>query len=149
MTRHLKIAGVLIVAVYALVYIDLVLRARTAYQEGEKYMAWHEDPSAKKAFFQTRYEAEVKELEAEKKAGDMPEAEFEQRVELAAFRRDEAAAESSLKYAYHWYKTAAELFSPPESRWVGLAREKVPVAKQMWKRELDSRKIPYEEYMLE
>ena len=70
-------------------------------------------------------------------------------MELERFRRDEAVAESSVKYAYHWYKTAVELFSPPESRWVRLSREKMALTKDLWKQELDRRKIPYEEYMLE
>ena len=57
--------------------------------------------------------------------------------------------ESSLKYAYVWFQTAVELFSPPESRWVALSREKMVLAKELWKKELDAKKIPYQDYMLE
>ena len=136
-------------AVYAMIYADLVLRARSAYLEGEKFMEWHRDPGAKKAFFEAQFEREKAGLDAEKAAGRMAEAEHLQRVKLERFRADEAAAESSLKYAYHWYKTAVELFSPPRSRWVRLSESKMAEAKELWKKELDSKKIPYEEYMLE
>ena len=61
-------------------------------------------------------------------------------TELAEFRRDEAVEESSLKYAYHWYKTVVELFTPPESRWVRLSRERMAEAKTLWTRELDEQK---------
>ncbi|MFC1680060.1 hypothetical protein ACFL2T_07620 [Elusimicrobiota bacterium] len=144
-----KVAAGVALALYALVYLDLVLRARSAYLQGERYMEWHGKPEAKRAFFEERFSDERSRLEAEKVAGRMSDAEFRQRLELEEFRRDESVAESSLKYAYHWYKTAAELFSPPESRWVKLSRRKMSESKELWKRELDRKKIPYEEYMLE
>lgn len=147
--RWLKTAAVGAVFVFAAVYADLVFRARTAFYEGEKFMAWHADPAAKKAHFQSLFESAVDGLNRDKGKGRMDETEYSQRVSLEEFRRDEAVAESSLKYAYHWYKTAVDLFSPPESRWVRLSREKMAVAKEMWKDELDAAKIPYEEYMLE
>lgn len=136
-------------AVYAMVYADLVLRARSAYLEGEKYMEWDRRPEEKKAFFERQFEREKARLDAEKASGRMAEAEYLQRVKLERFRAEEAVSESSLKYAYHWYKTAAELFSPPQSRWVRLSRTKMAQAKELWKKELDAKKIRYEEYMLE
>ncbi|MFH1725038.1 MAG: hypothetical protein ABII00_10515 [Elusimicrobiota bacterium] len=138
-----------VLAVYGLVYVDLVLRARSAYLEGEKYMEWHRRPEAKKAFFEARFLGEKEILDRRKAAGELVETEYRQRLELERFRRDEAVAESSLKYAYHWHKTAVELFSPPESRWVRASREKMAEAKELWKRELDGKNIPYEDYMLE
>lgn len=147
--RRLLTIAALAAAVYAMVYADLVLRARTAYIEGEKYMEWHRRPELKKAFLESEFSREKGRLDAERGAGRMPESEYRQRLELERFRADEAFSESSLKYAYHWYKTAFEIFSPPESRWVRLARLKAAEAKELWKRELDAKKIPYEEYMLE
>jgi hypothetical protein len=147
--RALRIIAALAAIIYACVYIDLTLRARSAFLEGEKYMGWHENPSEKQAFYSALFEERQQALQAERSAGSIGAAELTQRLELEAFRRDEAVAESSLKYAYHWYKSAVELFTPPESRWAKLAREKMPQVKALWKQELDSRKIPYEEYMLE
>jgi len=147
--RWAKFAVAAALAVTALVYLDLVLRARSAYLEGERFLEWHRDPEAKKSHFEAEFQRESRRLDAEKSAGRLSEPEFLQRMELERFRRDEAVAESSVKYAYHWYKTAVELFSPPESRWVRLSREKMALTKDLWKQELDRRKIPYEEYMLE
>jgi hypothetical protein len=147
--RWLSFAVFGAVFVLAAVYVDLMLRARTAYYEGEKYLSWHADPGKKKDYFQKQFEKAVVELDREKNSGRMDDTEYRQRVALEEFRRDEAVAESSLKYAYHWYKTAVDLFSPPESRWVKLSREKMRSTKALWKAELDAAKIPYEEYMLE
>ncbi|HAH08258.1 MAG TPA: hypothetical protein DCM05_17320 [Elusimicrobia bacterium] len=146
-----KLAWVLAAAaaVAALAAADLVLRARSAYREGEKYMQWHARPEAKKAFFETQFSREKARLDAEKAAGRMPEAEYERRLELERFRADESAAESSLKYAYHWFKTGSELFAPPESRWTKLSRARKEEALALWKKELDARKIPYEPAMFE
>ncbi|MBI3287976.1 MAG: hypothetical protein HYZ74_00480, partial [Elusimicrobia bacterium] len=58
-------------------------------------------------------------------------------------------AESSLKYAFVWYQTAAELFTPPENRWTAEARVKMRQARELWKSELEARKVPYQDYMLE
>ena len=46
-------------------------------------------------------------------------------------------------------QTAVELFSPPNSKWVKLSSEKMPLAKEKWKQELIRKKIPFEDYMLE
>lgn len=149
MLRYAKIVGSVGFILFAFVYIDLNLRARHAYQEGEKYAEWHRTPAKKKAFFDSRFEVEKGELEASQASGGLTPTEFAQKLELAQFRRDESIAESSLKYSYHWYKTAIELFSPPESRWVRMSRDRMPIVKELWKGELDAKKIPYEEYMLE
>jgi hypothetical protein len=92
-TRRLVYFLGLVAAVYAMVCADVVLRARSAYLEGEK----------------------------------------------AANPRE----------AYAWYETAATLFTPPESRWSRLAREKMPIAKEKWKADLRARKVPFNDSMLE
>lgn len=48
-----------------------------------------------------------------------------------------------------WYESAATLFTPPESRWSRLARQKMPQAKERWKADLVARHIPFDESMLE
>lgn len=131
------------------VYCDLWLRARTACLTGDRYMAWSRDPAAKKAWFDAAYAREAAELDAERAAGRLEAPEHKERLVLAGVRRDEAVAESSLKLAYHWYKTADELFSPPATKFVRLARERKAEAKRLWKAELDAAKIPYEDSMLE
>ena len=62
---------------------------------------------------------------------------------------EKAAAKNDWKMAYVWYQTAVEQFSPPDSRWVRMSKEKMPVALEKWKEDLRKRKIPFEDYMLE
>ncbi len=138
-----------ILAVYGMIYVDLVLRARSAYNEGMKYLEWNKSPELKAAHFDVLLADKEKGLRGRYQDGEMTKAELGQRLELARFVRDESVKESSLKYAYVWFQTAVELFSPPESKYVVLSREKMAYAKDLWKKELDFKKIPYEDYMLE
>lgn len=147
--RGLLTAAGLLAFVYAAACVDVVLRARSAYLEGEKWLSWNEHPELKKAHFDAELAARVKKLEGERGAGKITAAEFEKKSGLARFERDQAVAESSLKYAYVWFQTAAELFTPPESRWVVMSREKMKTTRELWKKELDAKKIPYQDYMLE
>lgn len=147
--RALLTAAGLLAFVYAAACADVVLRARSAYLEGEKWLAWDAHPELKKAHFDAELAERRKKLEAERASGALGAAEFDRKLGLATFERDQAVAESSLKYAYVWFQTAAELFTPPESRWTVRAREKMKTTREAWKRELDAKKIPYQDYMLE
>ena len=64
-----------------------------------------------------------------------------------AYLEGEKAA--SPRDAYAWYESAATLFTPPESQWSRLARQKMPIAKERWKAELKAKHIPYDDAMLE
>lgn len=149
MKKALLVVLTCVGAVYGMAYVDLVLRARSAYLEGEKYLEWERKPELKKAALDAELVQKELRLQADRKAGRLTQAELDQRLALARFARDDAFNESSLKYAYVWFQTAVELFSPPESRWVVLSRQKMAEAKALWKRELDAKKIPYQDYMLE
>ncbi|MBI5242004.1 MAG: hypothetical protein HY926_16140 [Elusimicrobia bacterium] len=136
-------------AVAGMVYADLWLRARSAYLEGEKYLEWDRRPELKVAHLDRQLAEKAARQRAERAAGRFAPEELEQRLALARFERDEAMKESSLKYACVWFQTAVELFSPPESRWVVLSRRRMAEAKELWKKELAAKKIPYQDYMLE
>ena len=147
--RVLLTAAGLLAFVYAAACVDVVLRARSAYLEGEKWLAWDAHPDLKKSHFDAELAQHTKMFEAERVAGRLNDAELQKKVGLAKFERDQAVAESSLKYAYVWFQTSAELFTPPESRWTVRAREKMKTTRELWKKELDAKKIPYQDYMLE
>jgi hypothetical protein len=147
-----KIAGVgfaCIALVYILIYVDVVLRARSAYLEGEKYWSWYQDPKLKDAAVQNWYLSEKGKLDIKLSKNTVTKDEYDRQLELLDFTKNQKLRESSIKYAYVWYQTVVELFSPPESKWVKLAREKMPKAKELWKKELTDKKIPFEEYMLD
>ena len=147
--RNAALAAGTIALLYAMVYVDVVLRARESYTEAEKYMRWNEHPEQKKAELDARFEKSKAKLDQQFANNKIAQDEYDRQVEILQFDRGRQMEESSLKYAYVWYKTAYELFSPPESKWVRLSREKAPVAKEKWKEELKSKNIHFEEYMLE
>ena len=62
---------------------------------------------------------------------------------------EKAAAANDWKMAYVWYQTAVEQFSPPNSKWVRMSKDKMPVALEKWKEDLRRKKIPFEDYMLQ
>ena len=147
--KALVTAAVCVAAVYALVYVDVVLRARSAYLEGEKYMSWYGNPKLKEAAVADWYAKEKSKLDGSFADKKMEKEEYDRQTEILEFTRGEKLKESSVKYAYVWYQTVVELFSPPESKWVKLAREKMPKAKELWKQELRAKNIPFEDYMLD
>ena len=146
-----RVAAVLGMAfvVYGMIYVDVVLRARSAFNEAERYLSWHSDSAGKRRHFEARYESKLATLKKNLKAGEIDRIEFDERAELAEFEREHNIEESSIKYAYLWYQTCVELFSPPESRWVKKARVKMIETKDLWKKELTAKGIPFEDYMLE
>src|SRR5688500_15217334 len=107
-----------IAGVYGLIYADLVVRAREAYQEAETYMEWDRNPDKKRAALDERYKFEKSRLERLLKKKETSPEEFQERMDALEFEREFALQESSLKYAYQWYKDTYELFSPPNSKWV-------------------------------
>lgn len=148
--RRGLLAGLAALAfVYGAARVDLYFRARAAFREGEKWMEWSRRPELKKAHFEAECAAREAALARERDAGRLDARAYEHRVALARFERDQSVAESSLKYAFVWFQTAAELFSPPETRWTRDARARMQEARALWKKELDARKVPYQDYMLE
>ena len=146
--RTLWIGGTIFL-LYAMVYVDVTLRARESYQEAEKYWRWAEHPEEKKAELDQKLQRDKDELAGRLQSRKLSKNEYDRRLEILVFDYRRNLEESSLKYAYVWYKTAYELFSPPESKWVKLSRQKAPLAKEKWKEELRAKKIPFEEYMLD
>lgn len=139
----------IIVVVYLMIYFDLWLRARNAYLEGEKYWSWYEKPDLKEKDLEKKFEKEKIKLDKQLKKGKIKKEEYEKKLEILKYENEREKEESAIKYAYYWYQTVVELFSPPESKWVRLARKKIPLAKEKWKEELRKKNIPFEEYMLE
>jgi len=142
------IAGA-VAAVYLMVYLDVVLRARSAYLEGEKYRSWHEKPELKRTALEKKYAEEIKRAEEKLTAGKIDKEEYDRQAQAFGFNKKRELEESSIKYAYIWYQTAVELFSPPESKWVRQSREKMFKAKELWRQELIRKGIKVEDYMLE
>ncbi|MFA5857503.1 MAG: hypothetical protein WC955_00390 [Elusimicrobiota bacterium] len=149
---------VFILTVYTVVYFDITSRAKEAYLEAEKYQAWHTDPQLKVKQLEEQYTTEKKALEKRLNPSlintilgvkKLTKEELAQQVDAIEFEHTRRLNESSIKYAYVWYQTCVELFSPPESKWVKLSREKMPAAKELWKAELRAKKIPFEDYMLD
>ena len=135
--------------VYGLIYQDLVSRAKESYLEGEKYMRWFDHPQEKKAYFDADFEQKKQALDKKRVEKKLSESEYSAALENLEFDRTFRVEESSLKYAYQWYKDAYQLFTPPESKWSRQAKEKASVALGMWKEELTRQNVPFEEFMFE
>lgn len=150
--NKLYIAGAVILTiffVYLMIYFDLWLRAKEAYQEGEKYWSWYEQPGLKKKNLEEKLEKEKIKLDKQLEKRKIKPEEYEKKMNILKYENEREKEESAIKYAYFWYQTAVELFSPPESKWVKLSRVKMQLAKEKWKEELRQKGIKFEEYMLE
>ena len=138
-----------VAAVYAMVCVDVVLRARSAYLEGEKYWSWNLDPALKEQSLKAEFDKSKAGIDSKKASGKLSAEEYDRKLNTIQFEYDRHREDSSIKYAYIWYQTAIELFTPPESKWVKLSREKMPKAKELWRQELKAKHIQFEEYMLD
>jgi len=142
------VAGTIAV-VYLMIYVDVRSRAREAFQEGVRYESWYNKPDIKKDFLEKKFTREKVELDNKLAKGKLTEQVYRQDLEILEFDHEQGIQESSIKYAYQWYKDTYELFSPPESVWVRKARLLAPAMKQKWREELREKNIPFEEYMLD
>jgi hypothetical protein len=138
-----------VAVMYAMVYVDVVSRAKSAYLEGEKYWNWADHPDQRAKALEDQLVKDKAELQDRLAKNKLSKDEHARELELLEFDYEQQAKESSIKYAYVWYQTAVDLFSPPESKWVTMARAKMPLAKERWKAELREKKIPFEEYMID
>lgn len=134
---------------YAMIYVDVLARAREAFRQAEKYERWAQNQEEKKQDFERKFLKEKANLDKRREKSEISAEDYDQDLEVLKFDRDQAVNESSIKYAYQWYKDTYELFSPPESRWVRRARFRTPAAKERWRDELRAKNIPFEEYMLD
>lgn len=108
-----------------MVYVDVVWRARHAYLEGEKYLRWAEHPEERLKLLDQEFELKKRDLDARLAGRLVSQQEYDRELDLLRFSRTTDSNESPLKYAYIWYKTAAELCTPPESKWSRMARHKL------------------------
>ncbi len=134
---------------FVLAWTDLSLRARQAYAEGLKYLDWQEHPESKAAHYDAALRRRQMKLDGELKAGRLAPDAYKAQSTLLRFERDERVSESSLKYAYVWFQTGCDLFSPPRGRWARLCCERMPGVLGRWKTELKARRVSYEDDMVE
>lgn len=138
-----------VIGVYGFVLWDVISRAKESYLEGEKYMMWAQSPEKKNEFYENDFRVKKEKLDVERGSNKISEEAYKQKLDALEFDKQYALEESSLKYAYQWYKDTYELFSPPESKWVKWARQKAPQTLELWKKELTSQGITFEDYMFE
>lgn len=104
--KNLINAGIIILTVivaFVMVNLELVRRAKREYKEGEKFLEFHKNPSKKAEYYNK--------MLADKK---ITQEQYEMLME-----------DSALKNAYVQYTTVTDLFTPPESKWVKLSRERL------------------------
>jgi hypothetical protein len=135
--------------VYGIVYVDVVSRAKESYQEAEKYMDWYHNPQKKTDFYEKKFLSDKAKLDEELAKKKLSDEEYKEKISALEFDKEYTLSESSLKYAYQWYKDTYELFSPPESKWVKMARAKSPEVLELWKQELREQKVPFEDTMFD
>jgi len=120
----LSVAGVWLF-VNAASYVDVTLRARSAYLEGIKYLKWHSDPGVKKKALDLWIErAESKIPSSDEK--DLLRESLKTQYEIKMKDND-------AKNAYYWFKTVIETFQPPRSVYVKRAEKQIIIAEKLWK----------------
>ncbi len=147
--RALAAAGVLAVFVGAATAADVALRARAACRQGERWLDFAAHPEKRRALLDARLTARLNELDKERADGRLDADEFSRASGLARFERDRDAAADAPERAYVWFESAADLFSPPQTRWSARGRAGMAQARELWRRERRARGLPVEDYRLQ
>lgn len=92
-----------IIIAFLMVRFELVKRAKREYNEGERYLSFYKSPDLKKQYYDEKL-----------KKKEISETEYEMLME-----------DNALKNAYVQYNTVVDLFTPPESKWVKLSRQRL------------------------
>lgn len=92
-----------LVIAFLMVRFELVKRAKREYKEGERYLSFYRSPDLKKQYYDEKL-----------KNKEISETEYEMLME-----------DNALKNAYVQYNTVVDLFTPPESKWVKLSRQRL------------------------
>jgi hypothetical protein len=97
----------LVVATLIIAFImarcEVVRRAEREYKEGEKFYSFYKTPDLKRQYYDDQLRKK-----------SISEAEYEMLME-----------DNALKNAYVQYQTVVDLFTPPESKWVKMSRDRL------------------------
>jgi hypothetical protein len=124
--------------------LDLRARAKSAWRTAERYTLWQARPELKKQYFEKIHEKKATALKR-----TLPPEKLESELAGLETEKDFLINESSAKYAYIWRKTAASYFCRPLNKWCELAQKDLAPAKEAWKAELRSKKIKFEDWMID
>ncbi|MCX8093226.1 MAG: hypothetical protein N3E50_03570 [Candidatus Goldbacteria bacterium] len=92
-----------LIIAYFMARFEVVKRAKREYLEGEKFLSFYKNPDLKKQYYDEKLRKK-----------EIGEPEYEMLME-----------DNDLKNAYVQYQTVVDLFTPPESKWVKLSRERL------------------------
>jgi len=106
------------VLINGVVYVDIYLRSKSAYKKGVMYLKWYEDPALKEKYLKNWRDKEISKI----KGNDHKAEVLKKAVEMQYQMKME---ENPLKNAYFWFQTVVECFSPPETKYVRLSKEKL------------------------
>lgn len=92
-----------LIIAYLMARFEVIKRAKREYLEGEKFISFYKNPELKKQYYDEKLRKK-----------EISEPEYEMLME-----------DNDLKNAYVQYQTVIDLFTPPESKWVKLSRERL------------------------
>lgn len=104
--NNLVIAGLVVASLliaFLMARFEVERRAKREFNEGEKYLSFYKTPDLKKQYYDEKLRKK-----------EISDPEYEMLME-----------DSALKNAYVQYQTVVDLFTPPESKWVKMSRERL------------------------
>lgn len=121
----LVITGIVIVTLiiaYFMARYEVVRRAKREYLEGEKFLSFYKNPELKKQYYDEKLRKK-----------EITQEEYEMLME-----------DNALKNAYVQYQTVIDLFTPPESKWVKLSRERLREIEPLYNQWVESLRLEVE-----
>ncbi len=111
-----------LIIAYFMARYEVVRRAKREYLEGEKFLSFYKNPELKKQYYDEKLRKK-----------EITQEEYEMLME-----------DNALKNAYVQYQTVIDLFTPPESKWVKLSRERLKEIEPLYNQWVESLKAEIE-----
>ncbi len=126
-------------------FLDLGVRARRAVRRAERLERWSRHPEERDAFLEAEYLKGVADVDRRR----LSSAEKEMALDVLRKRREEARARPAAAEAYHAWRDVYELYAPPETAATRRARLMAAAARQRWREDWTSRRLPFDESLLD
>lgn len=125
-TKNILIISCLVIITLIIAYFmaryEVIRRAKREYLEGEKFLSFYKNPDLKKQYYDNKLNKK-----------EITQEEYEMLME-----------DNALKNAYVQYQTVIDLFTPPESKWVKLSRERLKEIEPLYNQWVESLKAEIE-----
>lgn len=147
--RRVTPLALAVLGLYTAVTLETLARARRLCLRADDAWAEALDPRRRRADLEKAFAEDADRLSARHRHGPPPRDVRRLEADILQARHEIRSVDFPSKRAFYDYRSVYRHAAPPESPWSRRARLRAPAAREMWRRELDLRRLPVEPWMLD